>query len=104
MASKPSKLRELEAAGAALRWRVHEDLDALLKKAGLAHMLSAEGCLCIFKDEREFLADHEHLEIIKRFGFRHEVHDGMRTNLPRCMTATLSAMARTTAISWVMKI
>ncbi|MFB2607031.1 FAD-dependent oxidoreductase, partial [Rhizobium phaseoli] len=35
-ASRPSKLRELEAAGAVLCGRVYEDLDALLKETGLA--------------------------------------------------------------------
>ena len=72
-ASRPSKLRELEAAGAALCGRVHEDLDALLKQTGLSHMLSAEGCLNLYADEAEFRADREHIEILERFGLRHEV-------------------------------
>ena len=72
-ASRPSKLRELEAAGAVLCRRVHEDLDALLKETGLRHMLSAEGCLSLYADDAEFRADREHIEILERFGFRHEV-------------------------------
>ncbi|MBB4188501.1 D-amino-acid dehydrogenase [Sinorhizobium terangae] len=75
-ASRPSKLRELEAAGAVLCHRVHEDLDALLKETGLTHMLSAEGCLSLYADEAEFKADRDHIEILERFGFRHEILGG----------------------------
>ncbi|MFS8051075.1 NAD(P)/FAD-dependent oxidoreductase [Rhizobium sp. BR 314] len=72
-ASRPSKLRALEAAGAALCRRVHEDLDALLAETGLRHMLSQEGCLSLYTDDAEFRADREHIEILDRFGFRYEV-------------------------------
>lgn len=72
-ASRPSKLRELEAAGAALCGRAHEDLGALLAETGLTQMLSAEGCLSLYADEAEFRADREHIEILERFGFRHEI-------------------------------
>ncbi|MCJ8055929.1 FAD-dependent oxidoreductase [Shinella curvata] len=75
-ASRPSKLRELEAAGAALCGRVHEDLDALLRETGLTHMLSAEGCLSLYADEAEFRADRAHIEILERFGFRHDIIGG----------------------------
>ncbi|MBK5565447.1 FAD-dependent oxidoreductase [Ensifer sp. SSB1] len=72
-ASRPTKLRELEAAGAALCGRVHEDLDALLSQTGLTSLLSAEGCLSLYADEAEFRADRDHIEILERFGFRHEI-------------------------------
>lgn len=75
-ASRPSKLRELEKAGAVLCARVHEDLDALLKQTGLQHMLSAEGCLSVYSDDAEFHADREHIDILDRFGFRYEVLAG----------------------------
>ncbi len=75
-ASRPSKLRELETAGAALCHRSNEDLDILLEQLSLQHMLSAEGCLSLYKDEAEFRADRDHIEILERFGFRHEVLDG----------------------------
>ncbi len=75
-ASRPSKLRELETAGAALCGRVYEDLDALLHETGLTPMLSAEGCLSLYTDEAEFRADREHIEILERFGFRHEILGG----------------------------
>lgn len=74
-ASRPAKLRELEAAGAVLCRRVHEDLDALLKQTGLSHMMSEEGCLSLYADEAEFLSDRDHIEILERFGFRHRVLD-----------------------------
>jgi D-amino-acid dehydrogenase len=75
-ASRPSRLRELETAGAALCSRVYEDLDTLLKQTGLAHILSKEGCLSLYTDDAEFRADREHIEILERFGFRHQVVDG----------------------------
>jgi D-amino-acid dehydrogenase len=75
-ASRPSKLRELEAAGAVLCRRVYEDLDALLAETGLQSMLSAEGCLSVYTDEAEFKADRDHIEILDRFGFRYEVLGG----------------------------
>ncbi|NEI73898.1 FAD-dependent oxidoreductase [Rhizobium lusitanum] len=75
-ASRPSRLRQLEEAGAALCARVHEDLGAFLKTTGLEHMLSAEGCLSLYADEAEFRADREHIEILERFGFRHEILGG----------------------------
>ncbi|MFJ4453188.1 NAD(P)/FAD-dependent oxidoreductase [Pseudomonas sp. NPDC089392] len=74
-ASRPAKVRELEAAGAVLCSRVHEDLAALLKETGLEHMLSSEGCLSLYKDDSEFRADREHIEVLERFGFRHEILD-----------------------------
>jgi D-amino-acid dehydrogenase len=75
-ASRPSKLRTLEAASAALCARVYEDLDELLKMTGLENMLSAEGCLSVYADEAEFRADRDHVEILDRFGFRYEILGG----------------------------
>lgn len=75
-ASRPSKLRALEVAGAALCARVYEDLDDLLKTTGLQDMLSAEGCLSVYADEAEFHADRDHVEILDRFGFRYEILGG----------------------------
>ncbi|PDT20609.1 NAD(P)/FAD-dependent oxidoreductase [Rhizobium hidalgonense] len=75
-ASRPSKLRELEAAGAVLCQRVYEDFDALLKQTGLTQMLTAEGCLSLYTDEAEFKADREHIDILERFGFRYEIIGG----------------------------
>jgi D-amino-acid dehydrogenase len=72
-ASRPSKLRELEAQGAVLCARVHEDLGALLRETGLTKELSEEGCLSLYTDEAEFKADREHIEILERFGVPHEV-------------------------------
>ncbi|MCA1371279.1 FAD-binding oxidoreductase [Bradyrhizobium sp. BRP14] len=72
-ASRPSRVRELGAAGAVLCHRVHEDLDFLLTATGLSGMLTEEGCLSLYADEAEFEADREHIEVLERFGFRHEV-------------------------------
>ncbi|MFJ6325144.1 MULTISPECIES: NAD(P)/FAD-dependent oxidoreductase [unclassified Rhizobium] len=75
-ASRPSRLRALEKAGAVLCARVHDDLEALLKETGLQDMLSAEGCLSVYSDEAEFQADRDHIRILDRFGFRYEILAG----------------------------
>lgn len=72
-ASRPSKLRELEAQGAALCARALDDTLALLRETGLEDQISQEGCLSLYADEAEFKADHEHIEILERFGLPHEV-------------------------------
>lgn len=72
-ASRPSKLRALEAQGAALCARVYDDLLPLLRDTGLEAELTEEGCLSLYTDEAEFRADREHIEILERFGFAHEV-------------------------------
>jgi len=72
-ASRPSKLRELEAQGAALCARALGDTLDLLSETGLSDQISEEGCLSLYADEAEFKADREHIEILERFGFPHEV-------------------------------
>lgn len=72
-ASRPSRLRALEAQGAALCARVYDDLLPLLRDTGLEHELTEEGCLSLYADEAEFKADRDHIEILERFDFPHEV-------------------------------
>lgn len=75
-ASRPSKLRALEAQGAALCGRALADTQALLRETGLEDQISEAGCLSLYTDAAEFRADREHIEILERFGFAHEVLDG----------------------------
>ncbi|GLS86056.1 D-amino-acid dehydrogenase [Cypionkella aquatica] len=75
-ASRPSKLRALEAQGAALCQLALGDTMALLQETGLQDQISAQGCLSLYSDAAEFRADREHIEILERFGFAHEVLDG----------------------------
>jgi D-amino-acid dehydrogenase len=75
-ASRPAKLRALEAQGAALCARVYDDLLPLLRRAGLEDELGQEGCLSLYADEAEFRADREHIALLERFGFAHEVLTG----------------------------
>ena len=70
-ASRPGKLRRLEAEGAALCRRVYDDLLPLLRETGLEGELTEEGCLSLYSDEAEFRADREHIEILERFDFPH---------------------------------
>lgn len=72
-ASRPAKLRELEAQGAALCARSLEDTLDLLAETGLSDQISQEGCLSLYTDEAEFKADRDHIEILERFGIPHEV-------------------------------
>lgn len=72
-ASRPSKLRALEAQGAALCGRSLDDTLDLLRETGLSDQISEEGCLSLYTDEAEFKADRDHIEILERFGFPHEV-------------------------------
>ncbi|MFT3972464.1 MAG: FAD-dependent oxidoreductase [Amaricoccus sp.] len=72
-ASRPAKLRALEAQGAALCGRVYDDLLPLLRDTGLEGEPTEEGCLSLYTDEAEFKADRDHIEILERFGFPHEV-------------------------------
>lgn len=74
-ASRPSKLRQLEAQGAALCARSLDDTLALLRETGLSDQISEQGCLSLYTDEAEFKADRDHIEILERFGFPHEVID-----------------------------
>lgn len=75
-ASRPSKLRALEAQGAALCSRALADTQALLRDTGLSDELTEEGCLSLYTDRAEFRADRDHIEILERFGFAHEVLTG----------------------------
>ena len=72
-ASRPARLRELEAQGAALCARSLGDTLDLLRETGLSDQISDEGCLSLYTDEAEFAADRDHIEILERFGFPHEV-------------------------------
>lgn len=74
-ASRPAKLRALEAQGAALCARALDDTMALLRETGLEDQISTEGCLSLYTDEAEFRRDREHIEILERYGFPHEVID-----------------------------
>lgn len=71
-ASRPRKLRELESQGAALFARALDDTLSLLRETGLEDQISQEGCLSLYTDEAEFRADHDHIEILERFGFVHQ--------------------------------
>jgi D-amino-acid dehydrogenase len=72
-ASRPSRLRALEAQAAALCSRALGDTLDLLRETGLQDQISDEGCLSLYTDEAEFKADRDHIEVLERFGFPHEV-------------------------------
>lgn len=74
-ASRPARVKALEAAGAVLCGRVYEDLLPLLSAAGASGMLSEEGCLSLYANDAEFAADRAHIEVVERFGIPHRFLD-----------------------------
>lgn len=75
-ASRPRKLRELEAQGAALCSRALADTQELLRETGLEGELTEDGCLSLYTDAAEFRADRDHIAILERFGFAHRILTG----------------------------
>lgn len=73
MASAPSKVRKIEAMGAALCGRALADTELLLNEIGLADHLSRTGCLSLYASEREFDDDREKIEMLDRFGVEYDV-------------------------------
>lgn len=72
-ASRRGRLRALEAAGAALCARALADTQALLREIGTSEDMTETGCLSLYTDETEYRADRDHIEILERFGFAHEI-------------------------------
>jgi D-amino-acid dehydrogenase len=72
-ASRPARLRAIEAQGAALGARALDDTLSLLRETGLDRQISDEGCLSLYTDEAAFKADRDHIESLERFGLAHEV-------------------------------
>ena len=75
-ASRPARLRALEAQGAALCALALGDTQRLLAEIGLSDQISEEGCLSLYTDAAEFRADRDHIEILERFGFAHDILTG----------------------------
>lgn len=75
-AGMPSRVRELEAAGAVLCKRVYDDLLPMLDAAGLQDTLTQEGCLSLYADDAEFKGDRDHIAVLERHGFPHQLLDG----------------------------
>lgn len=76
LASRPGKLHELETQSAVLCARALADTQRLMQELGIADHMTEQGCLSLYADESEFAADRDHIEILERFGFAHEVLDG----------------------------
>jgi len=74
-AGRPSKLRQLEAQGAALCRRSLADTEQLMAELGLSDDLSSTGCLSLYASEAEFAADRERLDMLDRHGFDYVVLD-----------------------------
>lgn len=75
-AGRPSRVAELEKAGAVLCRRVYDDFLPMLEAAGVPDVLSEEGCLSLYASEAEFKDDREHIDVIERYGFECPVLTG----------------------------
>lgn len=76
-ASGPKKVRELEAAGAALCERSLADTQELMTEIGIGAQVSDTGCLSLYANEDEFKADRERIQMLDRFGFDYDVLDNI---------------------------
>ncbi|MDO6729213.1 FAD-binding oxidoreductase [Marinovum sp. 2_MG-2023] len=74
-ASRPSAVRRLETAGAALCQRALVDTQTLMADLGIADQLSQTGCLSLYANEAEFQADRERIDMLDRFDFDYDVLD-----------------------------
>ncbi|WP_027259145.1 NAD(P)/FAD-dependent oxidoreductase [Leisingera aquimarina] len=74
-ASRPSAVRRLEAAGAALCEHALADTQALMREIGIVDQMSNAGCLSLYANEAEFQADRERIDMLDRFGFDYDVLD-----------------------------
>lgn len=68
-AGRPSRVQEIEMAGASLCKRVHADLVPMLAALGASDMLTEEGCLSIYETQAEYDADREALDLMDNYGF-----------------------------------
>lgn len=75
-AGRPSRLREIEDAGMSLSRHALGDMRAILDAIGAPDLITDEGCLAIYENDKEFAGDRGHLELMQRCGFKHKVLSG----------------------------
>jgi D-amino-acid dehydrogenase len=75
-AGTPSRIREIEDAGASLATRSLDDLKPMLDSLDALSMLSRETCLLICNSEQEFRAARGNMEMMARYGLPFEVIEG----------------------------
>lgn len=94
-ASRPSRVRALGQAGAALCQRALADTEAMLASAGLSQMLSERGCLCLLDKPSEAASNAEHLRLLEQTGFAFETLTPQQVaELEPALHARLSAVLR----------
>lgn len=75
-AGRPSRIREIEDAGASLATRALADLTALLDRLGRRDMLSQATCLSLYGSEKAFEDDRGNRDLMDRYGLKYEVLSG----------------------------
>lgn len=73
---RPSRVREIEDAGASIATLALDDLKAELAAIGASDMLSETACLQLYGSEQAFADGRENLELMDRYGLRYEVLTG----------------------------
>ena len=72
-ASRPSRVRALETAGATLCQRSLADMRVLLGEIGLDDHISDTGCLSLYANDAEFRSDAERFDMLDRYGFSYQI-------------------------------
>ncbi|MDB5523666.1 MAG: putative D-amino acid dehydrogenase [Rhizobium sp.] len=75
-AGRPSRIREIEDAGASLATRALGDFTTMLDAIGARDMLSEAACLQLYETEKAFADGRENLELMDRYGLNYEVLTG----------------------------
>jgi D-amino-acid dehydrogenase len=75
-AGRPSRIRQIEDAGASLSTRALGDLTAMLDRIGARDMLSQATCLSLYGSENAFEDDCGNRELMERYGLKYEVLTG----------------------------
>lgn len=75
-AGRPSRLRQIEAAGMSLSRHALRDFRTMLDAIGAPDLITDEGCLAIYETEAEFASDRSHIELMQRHGLDFEVLNG----------------------------
>lgn len=71
-AATPQKVEALSAAGALLCHRALNDMFAMLSSINAKDMISEQGCICLYANDKEFENDRDHIETLNKYGFAYQ--------------------------------
>jgi D-amino-acid dehydrogenase len=93
-AGRPSRIREIEDAGATLATRALGDIKHLLTEIGAPELISEATCLQLYETEKAFQDSRDNLDLMDRYGLAYEVLTGaaLREREPLLNPAILKAV------------